>query len=362
MVRQIASQIRIQVTPRETGRLSGSRPVDPAVYDWTVRAANLVENGIVEQDFRKALAMFQSAVDRDPRYAPAWAGLGYATFQPSVTGWEFVNPKEVMAPAIAAVEKALALDPDLPEAHFARASMAAIGEWDLAKARTHYETALELRPGYAVCHTEYAQFLLWGIEDLDKAGVHLDKARKLDPFSPFNSLNRVWYLNAKGHPEQAVEEGRRLFEAEPLNWTIPYNIGFANLRLGNPTEAVSSFEAALKSYSSYSPGRPLAVLSPLGLAYGLAGRREEAQKILSEFERASTRSYVSPVLEAYVHIGLGQNDEAFRLLEHALDERIGSLLLLSTTPCGLDTCFKDPRWPALKARIRRAVRMPERTK
>jgi len=144
--------------------------------------------------------------------------------------------------------------------------------------------------------------------------VHLDRARELDPFSPYNSLNRVWYLNAKGPSAQAGEEGRRLFLVEPDNWTIPFNTGYATLRLGRPHGAVLDFEASLRLL----PERPLAILGPLGLACGRTGRREDARRILAEMEQASSRGYLSPILKAHVLAGLGQKDEAFRLLEGAL--------------------------------------------
>jgi serine/threonine protein kinase/tetratricopeptide (TPR) repeat protein len=359
VVREIASQIRVQVTAQEKGRLSAARPVDPVVYDTTLRAWAKFEHGTHEQDLRQAAAMFQSALDRDPGYASAWAGLALANFTLCIDFWQFVSPKDVVGPAIAAAEKALALDPDLPEGHYARADIYYWGtEWDFARAQAHYERALDLRPGYAVCHLDYSQFLTDGIQDLDKARRHLDRIRELDPFSPWVSSNRVWNLNARGRPEEAVEEGRRLFQAQPENWSIHHGIGFAHLRLGKFQEAVRDFEACLKGYGE----RPLSILGPLGLAYGRAGRREDARKMLAEFEQAERTRYVCPVLKAQVLIGLEQNDEAFRLLEKALEERVASLFILSTASHGMDTWFKDPRWPDLKARIWRAVKLPEGAK
>ena len=354
VVRVIAGEIRVQVTAQEQGRLGAARPVDPIVYDTTLRAMSLAERAIREQDYRRAMAMFQSALDKDPGYAPAWAGLGYAT----VLLVDVVPPKEVTGPAIAAAEKALALDPDLPEAHLARAMIATIIEWDLTKAQTHYERALELRPGYGACHGDYAMFLITFTHDFEKARIHMDRARELDPFSPVNTSLRVPYLYVTGHAEQAVEEGRRLFQAEPDNWGFLEATGLCNLYLQKFDEAVRDFEACLKVL----PERPSRVVSRLGQAYGRAGRREDARRILAELEQASRRGYVSPVAKAYVYAGLGQNDEAFRLLEEALEARDLQLLYTSFHPFGMDTCVKDPRWPDLMSRISRAARMPESVK
>ncbi|MCJ7588795.1 MAG: tetratricopeptide repeat protein, partial [Candidatus Aminicenantes bacterium] len=123
-------------------------------------------------------------------------------------------------------------------------------------------------------------------------------------------------------------------------------------------EAVRDFEACLKVL----PERPSLEVSRLGQAYGRAGRREDARRILVELEQASRRGYVSPVAKAYVHAGLGQNDDVFRLLEEALEARDSQLLYTSFHPFGMDTCVKDPRWPDLMSRISRAARMPEGVK
>jgi eukaryotic-like serine/threonine-protein kinase len=357
VVRAIAAEIRVQVTAQEKGRLTASRPVDPAVYDTTLRALSLADYATRAQDFRQAMAMFQSALDKDPGYAPAWAGLGVTTVAlGGAYGLDLVPPKEVTGPAIAAAEKALALDPDLADAHLARALIAGIGaEWDLAKVKTHLDRALELRPGYAACHSTYADFLLGWTRDLERLRFHMERARELDPFSPHNSPLRINYLTVTGEAERAVEEGRRLFQAEPHNWGILAATGFANLRLRKFHEAVRDFEACLK----FLPERPSREMGLLGLAYGLAGRREDALKILAGFEKAEQTRYVSPVAKAFVQAGLGQNDEVFRLLEKALEERFLDVLGVSTYPFLLDTCVKDPRWQDLNSRIHRAVRMPE---
>lgn len=358
VVREIASQIRVQVTAQEQGRLRASRTVDPVVYDTTLRAMNMMEHATREEEFRRVIAMFRSAVDKDPGYAPAWAGLGYANLWLSLYVTEVVDPKEFEGPAIAAAEKALALDPDLAEAHWARGSIAAWGsEWDFAKAQIHFKRALELRPGYAFCHIDYGNFLLQIAHDLEKARIHIDRGLELDPFSPYK-VSRVAYLLATGQAEEAVEEGRRLSRAEPDNPIIPYYMGQAHFRLGKIQEAVRDFEASV----GQGPGRPKDILGLLGLAYGRAGRREDARKILAELEQASRRSYVSPVYRAFVNIGLGQNDEACRLLKKALEERDPGLAYWSITPFGLDSFFRDPRWPELKARILRAVKLPEGAK
>ena len=117
LIRAIVGEIRAQVTPQEQGLLAASRTVDPAVYDMTLKARATLEYATTAAAYRRAIELFQSAVDRDPSYAPAWAGWLSRRGSLATTGFEVVAPGEVREKAIAAAEKALALDETCPEAH-----------------------------------------------------------------------------------------------------------------------------------------------------------------------------------------------------------------------------------------------------
>jgi tetratricopeptide (TPR) repeat protein len=118
---------------------------------------------------------------------------------------------------------------------------------------------------------------------------------------------------------------------------------------------VLAFEAALKLL----PERPAAVLGPLGLAYGLAGRRQDALRILTEMEEVSRKRYVPPTHRALVHSGLGQMDEAYRLLDRALDERTPGLFPVAHPQEGMNIALRDdPRWRLFVDRLRPLVRLP----
>jgi TolB-like protein/Flp pilus assembly protein TadD len=196
LVQAIAGEIRVQVTPQESERLKTARRVDPEVYDATLKGKATLESATREGEFHQAIELFQKAIDRDPTYAPAWAGLGEAMWSLAGMGFEFVAPAEVRDKAIAAAEKALELDPTVTDAHKARAVIALDGQWDLAKAQRHFDRARELRPGYAAAHNLYGQ-MLGGmpLPRFDEARRHYDRARELNPLSPWNDINLVaWWL------------------------------------------------------------------------------------------------------------------------------------------------------------------------
>jgi TolB-like protein/Flp pilus assembly protein TadD len=353
VVRAIAGEIRAQVTPQERSRLGKARSVDPVVYDATLKGRAAVEYATREAEFRQAIQLFQSAVDRDPSYAPAWAGLAEATRDLAAVGWELVAPAEVRDEATAAADRALALDETLPEAHNARAVIAR-DELDLASAQLHFERALELRPGYPACRNLYGQVLTISSR-FEEGRRQYDRARELDPFSPWNDVNAGAWWFYQGRYREALEEDQRACQRNPTLWILPWNLGSDRLALGQFREAVQDLEAALARLSD----RPAAVVGPLGLAYSLAGRREEALRICDEMEQASRTRYVAPTYLALVHSGLGQMDDAFRLLDRSLEERTPSLLGVAHRHDGQAVILRrDPRWKAFLERLRRLVRLP----
>ena len=297
-------------------RPTATAPVGQAVAD-TVQGNEVLEYATREEQFRQASDLFQRAIDWDPRYAPAWAGKGEALWSLADTGFEFVPPTDVRDPATQAVDRALALDPNLPEAHKARAVIAWDAEWDLGKAQEHFERALHLRPDYVAAHNLYAQMLQMSLGRVDEARRHLDRAREIDPLSPWNDINLIAWWLYQGQPQQALERGDKARLLNPRLWVIPWQMGLSQLFLGKPDLAIPEFEVAL---GLLEKARPSTVLSPLALALGLAGQRPEALRIVSELDEASRAHYVSPVDLAVAYSGVGRMDEAFRLLDRALQD------------------------------------------
>jgi serine/threonine-protein kinase len=360
VVQAIAGEIKAAVTPQESERLKAARQVDPEVYDTTLKAGAIVEYATREEQFRQAIELFQKAIDRDPTYAPAWAGLGEALWMRAAFGMEFIAPAEVRDRAIAAAERALKLDPNLADAHKTRAFIAIDGEWDLAKAQRHFERALELRPDYAAAHNLYMQILVMILGRPDEARRHLDRARELDPLSPWSDINLIQWWLYQGRPEKALEEGEPARRRNPTILPITHQMALARLLLGQPSQAVSEYEALLKEFGP-DQHAPLVVVASLGLAYGLAGRRADALKILAEMEQAAKNRYISPYYLAVVYSGLGRMDEAFRFLDQALEQRTSYLVTCGRYEATTIALRRDPRWKPFMERLRREVRLPPGT-
>ena len=358
VVLAIADAIRVQITPQESERLKTSRRIDPAVYDDTLKAGAILESAFREEQIRQAIELYRKVIDRDPTFAPDWAELGMALWRLAQAQFEFVAPEEVRGEAIAAADRALSLDRNLAQAYWVRGLVAWDAEWDLAKALEYVERSLELQPGDASANGVYGQMLTW-LRHFDEARRHLDQFRELDPLSgPWNDISLMGWWHYQGRFDKELQEGERARVRNPTLWFIPRQMASAHLLLGRPGQAASDLEAAL---DILRPGRPADVLAPLGLAYGLAGRGADALKILTEMEQTSRKRYISPYSLAVVHSGVGQMDEAYRLLDRALEQRTPTLVFCTRNDPLSIALRRDPRWRSFIDRLRRQVRLPPGT-
>ncbi|MEO8053855.1 MAG: protein kinase [Acidobacteriota bacterium] len=353
VVRAIAGEIRVQVTPQERQRLAAQRTVEPGAYDDVLKGRLLLEHATTEKEIRAAIDLFKRATEQDPAHAPGWAGLAEATWTLAAGVFEFVPPGSVRDEALGAARKALELDENLAEAHNARAQIAWDAEWDLEAAGRHFQKAIELRPGYAAAHYWYVQLLLGNSNRCDEAREHLKVARELDPFSPWNEIGASALPICEHRPDRLVEESGRILATSPGNFLVRWNRGLIYLQLKKPDFAVADFESAIGP-----SGRNALLLSYLGLAYGQAGRQGDARRILRELQDLSRTRYVSPYAFLWAHLGVGEKDEAYRALEKAFAERTPGLIELCSN--GPYRFFLDsaPRFAELRGRICRAVKMP----
>jgi eukaryotic-like serine/threonine-protein kinase len=353
MVRAIADEIHGQLTPRQHERLSAQQSVAPEAFEAVLKGRGLLEHATTEKEFRSANALFQRATDLDPRYAPAWAGLAEGTWSLAANGFEFMPPGAVRDDAVRAAQRALQLDGDLPEAHCAWATIAQSALWDHETAERHFLRALELRPGYAAAHGLYAQLLTNDTTRFDEARQHLRTARELDPFSPWNDVNDCGAFAYERRFDRALEECGRSLERSPGNFILHWLMGWAYLGRGEAEKAVAEMEVSIEP-----SGRNLNLLATLGMAYGRSEHRAEARRVLHELQELQKTRYVSPVQLSWVHLGLGEKDEAFRLLDRAVEERTPMVSDLYYGMVLFDGFRGDPRYAQVLARMAPLIKPP----
>jgi serine/threonine-protein kinase len=262
---------------------------------------------------------FQQAIDRDPAFADAWAGLAdtYRVYD----YLSLLAPADAGAKARAAAERALAINPDLAAAHTSLATVLCDCYWEWDAADQHFRRAIELDPGYATGHQLYAEFLR-DLGRLDDALKHIAMARALDPLSPFYQVVEGLILLMLRRPDEAIRLYKQLLEGYPGYRSAHLYLGIAYMHSG-------LIEQALVSLDNYDPRRETPdALGMRGCIYALVGRAEEAQEVLEHLDTLARTRYVAAFHPALVYVGLGDFERAIDLLERMVAERSWFVRLL----------------------------------
>lgn len=337
----IAAEIRVQLTPQESASLTKSRTVNPRAYETYLRARHYW-NKRTPGDLNKAIESFKAAIEIDPTYALAYAGLADSYSLLSVYGE--VPPREAMPRAKAAAKRALEIDGSLAEAQATLANIEWAYDWDSAAAEAGFRKALASNPNYASAHQWYAVYLS-NHDRHDEAIAEILRARDLDPLSPIIEANTgmdYYYARRFG---QAIIELKKTTEQEPGFW-VPYSmLGQTYLAMGRNADATVEFTKA----RSLSP-ESVRNISMLGRAYAVSGRRAEAERLIEELQHLSTKRYVPPVYIAVIYIGLGERDKAFTWLEKAYSDRSDWMIFLDAEPL-FDPLRSEQRFQDLLRRV-----------
>lgn len=332
VARGIARKIEIAVGAK-SGVLVPARTVAPAVYESYLKGRFELNKG-TRKGLEEALRQFQGAIDADATFAPAYAGMAGAY---SKLGSVFMgaSPREVRPKMLAAVNKALELDPDLVEARILLAD-ALQKDWQWTKAEEEYKQAMAHNPNDAGALSGFSSWLLCQGR-IQEALEWERRARELDPLG-FDDVFIGWILFQARRYDDAIGELRSILAVEPENPTALWFLGFALIGAGRFDEAVVTLErtAAVSDRSS-------AVLGVLVHAYVGAGRRADALRVLDELHRRRKAGYVPAGAFLNAYLGLGDTEEAFVWLGRAADERSNITQFLKVHPF-FDRLRNDPRF------------------
>jgi TolB-like protein/DNA-binding winged helix-turn-helix (wHTH) protein/Tfp pilus assembly protein PilF len=338
IARAITDEIQVKLTPEERTRLASSRSVNPEAQDDYLHGLYFAHPLRSESDTQKAIAHFKEAIEKDPTFAPAYAELAMAYFWLGNPEQGGPSARETMPQAKAAVARALQLDPSLARAHMAKALIVLGSEWNWSGAEEQYRMALKLNPNCADCHFLYG-VLLSGLGRYDEANAQVNQAIALDPLS---SLYRNW-LSAIAYFSGQYDLAIKLAENLSDEWAFSLALPYAQKKMY--PEAIANFEKSIAR-----TGRQTDSLGYLALMYGLAGRKDDTKKIISELKERSRHHYVFPSVFAYAYLGLGEKDRALTYLEQAYEEQDPALFYLKVSPL-LDPLRSEPRFQALLRRV-----------
>lgn len=335
----IVNEIRVNLTPEEQQRLASTRTVTGESYENYLKG-RYYWNKRSQEGLTKAIEYFQLAIDKDPNYALAYAGLAdcYSIIGSAIVGT--VPSQDVAPKARAAAVKALQLDDTLAEAQTSLATVRFNYDWDWAGAASGFERSIELNPSYATAHQRYSLYLM-AMGRTNESLAQMTRARELDPLSISMNFSLGWRLYMARKYDQAIEQLQNTLEMDP-NFALPRMV------LGQAYEQKNAYPQALAELQqsvNTSHDSPQ-MLGALGHAYGVSGNRSGAEKVLAKLMEQSKKQYVSPFYVAIVYVGLAENDEAVDWLEKAYKDRSNAIIFSKVDP-QLDPLRSIPRFQSL---------------
>jgi eukaryotic-like serine/threonine-protein kinase len=329
----IAQALAVELLASEREALSSGRSVNPAAHEAYLRG-RFHWSRLTGQQLEKAREYFEQAVTIDPDYAPAYVGLAdyyRASYE--------LLPKVAMVKASAYVQKALALDNTLPEAHLALAGIE-YSEWDWPDAEQQFKWAVRLNPSFAEAHQAYSVFLS-ALGRTKEAWEEIRIAQHLDPLSVPIDTSAGWVAYFARENDVAIQQCKKALDLEP-NAANPHDcLGSAYVSKGMYQEAIHECRAAM-ALSGQDPDRAVC----LGRAYAAAGEREESRKVLQDMQGEGRQHHTPPYFLGVLYAAVGENDQAFASLEKGCRERDPYLVWLKVSPA-VDPLRSDPRFQGL---------------
>jgi len=334
VAKAIASEIQVTITPQEEAGMARRGAINPDAfhaylkgrYHWEKRS---------EEGLARALRFFQEAIEIDPTYAPAYAGL--ADYYITLGNFSLADSMSIYPKAKAAALRGLEIDPGSAEAYTSLATVEGSFEWDREGAERDYRRAIALNPNYATAHHWYADHLV-SLARFEEGMAEIAVAQSVDPLSLVMNADVGGYLLYAGRFEEALAQIERILATDPDYVPAQRQIGGVYEELGKLDEAFAAFEKTrqLTGGATYS-------LTALAHTHARAGHRDEALKMLADLETVAKKKYVSHYGVAAVHVALGNFDRAFQYLDRAAQSHDRALIWLKVSP-RWKSVRSDPRF------------------
>ena len=339
----IVKQLKVELLSKERSELLTQKNENLEAYNLYLKGRYYWAQR--PQGIGKAIAYFRQAIDKEPNYARAHAGL--ADCYVTLGSWEngTMPPIEAMAKAKESASKALEVDERLAEAHSTMAYRTTHHDWDWALAEAQFQHAFDLNPNYAVCHHWYSHYLT-AVGRTEESLNASKRCLELDPLDLVINIHMAWHYQFARQYEQAIEQCWKTSELHPNSFWPAYFFGLAYEQQGQVDRAIEEYRTSVRM-----SGDVTFATAALGHLYGIAGKVDEARAVYEEMEAKAVQTYVPAYDIALVCIGLGWNEQALEYLARAHQERSGWITYLKVDP-RLDPLRGDVRFVDLLRRVR----------
>ncbi len=336
---RVAEALSLHLSADEISLLKKHYTENPDAHEAYLKG-RFYANKFTLENFHKAIGSFERALEFDPDYALAYAGIAEANW---IAADLYLNPKEALQTVKDKAAKAIELDPNLAEGHTFFGAALQSTDWNWSEAEKHYRRAIQLNPNFAPAHQWYG-WLLSVLGRHDEAIVESETSKRLDPFS----IGVNWFLIVSygfaRQFENAAEKAQNLIDIQPYFWGGHWSLGYCCAEMGKYKEALRHYQKAAEMDRS-----PM-ISSAMAIAYALSGENDKARELLDELKEAEKVSYVPPYYMAMIHAALDEADEAFIYLDKAFEMRDSSLSALKVDS-RLDGLRKDKRFKALVKKL-----------
>jgi TolB-like protein/Flp pilus assembly protein TadD len=339
IAKAIAERLRVTLVGGKDDRLVEQATPNIEAYQLYLKGRALVDRR--GANVPAGLDLLRKAVELDPGYSLAWAGVADALTVMAYSG--AARGSESKPEAMAAARRSIELDPTSAVGHTALACATLLYENNRAMAKQEFERALELSPSYGMGRCWYANFYFnWACGDFEQGIAEARRALDSDPLSAYLTMTLGVSLFTAGRLDEAIDTCRRATQLDPesfvARWALGVSLGLAR----RFDEAISTLEAAAKMSGRHS----LAVVGLAGV-FGRAGKQTEALVLHRELMDRASRGYVSATHLALTADAAGQRDEAMAFARRAWDEREPSFILWARQFPQYRTLHSDPRFAAI---------------
>ena len=302
-------------------------------YYWNKRTAEGLQKGI---DY------FQSAIDKDRNYAPAYSGLADCYWLLNVYN---LGPATESSPkAKEAATAAISLDQSLAESYASLGAVSYRYDWNWAESDQHFRRSIQLKPDYATAHQWYSAMLA-AMGRFDESNAEAERAHELEPYSLTINSDLGRHLYYARQFDQAIAAHRTTLEMDDTFARGHVELASVLAQTGHSEEAILEFQKAL-SLDTES----LNAIVGLGQAYALSGKKEQALQVIAQLDKLGRQRYISPYHMAVIYLPLGEREQAMNHLEKAADERFNLMIFLNVDP-QFDSLRSEPRFAALVQRM-----------
>lgn len=339
IARRVSEKLQLRLSGDDAQRVARRYTGSSEAYQLYLKG-RFYWNKRTEEGLNKGIDYFNQAIDKDPNYALAYAGL--ADCYALLYEYSAMPSKDLYPKAKAAAMRALELDDGLAEAHTSLGA-AYEYEWNWAEVEKQYEKAIQLNTNYATAHQWYSAYLV-ARRRFDEAIREARRAVELDPLSIIINTAYGRALHSARRYDEASEQLRKTVDMDPNFAEAHFHLGLAYEGLGKYDDATSELQKAVELFGDKTMN------AWVGRVYARAGRKSQALKVLADVVEMAKRERVPPYAVASLYAALGEKDRAFEWLEKVYQERSSYVVFVNVDPV-LDGLRGDPRFAELLRRI-----------